>query len=326
MSQNITRQLVHAVHECFTPGQSKRADKFNSTIDTRWKIYSSSSRQDMLDLAKDFGNFLREHDPAKTRAYSIQRDTVQAYIDSKASTCVDKTIGKIMSRLGKLEQCCKHTYSGSADQFSWNVGMADIPASTKSADFVKDVPVPPDVSRSVISALQEKRSEVGNAAFLSAYAGMRANETTHLKIKDIHFDGGEFGWGYIEIVKGPEGGAKGGRPRVIPILNPDISNNLIEIIGDKKPDDYIAAKADGSRMMPDNVQRALRDVMDAKYGNTYKGNRCHGMRKTWAQNYYDEVRSGGCTKKEAVAKTNEVLGHGTDRGEQLVKMYVKNIW
>lgn len=50
------------------------------------------------------------------------------------------------------------------------------------------------------------------------------------------------------------------------------------------------------------------------------------MRKTWAQTYYDMVRKGGATHKEAVEKTNEVIGHGSKRGVEMVQMYVANIW
>jgi len=324
MSKNLTRQLVHAVHDCYTPGHDKRADKFNPAIDTGWKIYSSTSRRDMLDLAKDFGKFIQKNSPEMTRAYYVSWNEVHAYLNSKTATCADSTIVKIYSRLSKLELCCKHTYAGSADQFRWNVYEVDVPASTKNDGFTKDTPVPLDVSKAVITALMGMRSEVGNAVTLSAYAGMRANETTCLKVKNVHFTGGEFGHGFIEIVKGPEGGAKGGRPRIIPILNQEAHNAIKSIVAGKNPDDHVAAKADGSKMTPDNVQRALRQVMDKRFGRTYKGNRCHGMRKTWAQMYYDTVRER-CSRKEAVSKTNEVLGHGSNRGEEMVRMYVKNI-
>jgi len=327
MSCNITRQLVHAVHGCYTPGHSKRADKFNPAIDTSWKIYSSTSRRDMLDMAKDFGGFLREHFPDLTRASRISPDNIQAYINAKAATCVDATLGKIMSRVGKLEVCCRHAYSGERDTFAWHVKGVTTPSSTKNADFVKDTPVPLEVSKTILATLSEKRSsEVGNAVTLSAYAGMRANETTCLKVKNITFYGGEFGFGYITIAKGPEGGAKGGRPRVIPILNQESQDAIKSVIAGKQSEDYVAAKSDGTKMTPDNVQRSMREVMDKQFGHTYKGNRNHGMRKAWAQRYYDVVRNGGCTRKQAVEKINEVLGHGSKRGEEMVRMYVAKIW
>lgn len=322
MSRSISKQLEHAVYECFTPGHSKRADKFNPAIDTSWKIYSLTSRRDMLDLAKDFGKYLKEKHSEIKKAFDISPAEIQSYLDTKAATCVDKTLDKIISRLGKLETCCKHVYSGS--DFSWRVDCSVKPKSTKNVDFVKDTPIPFEVSKAAIEALTFKKSEVYRAVILSAYCGMRSEETTCLKAQNIHFTGGEFGYGWVEIVKG--GGAKGDRPRIIPIISIEAQQALRKATAGKQAADYIASKEDGRKMTADNVQRALREWMDKAVGRKYKGNRCHGMRKTWAQSYYDLLRKNGCTKAEAISKTNAALGHGTNRGPSGIKMYVARMW
>lgn len=322
MSRSIAKQLEHAVHQCFTPGHSKRTDKFNPNIDTGWKIYSLSSQRDMLDLAKDFGKFIKRKYPAANKAYQIQPSEIQEYLNKKAATCVDKTLDKIISRLGKLEKCCKHAYPGS--DFAWSVDGCMKPPSTKNADFVKDTPVPMNVSKAAIEALSLKKSEVYRAVILSSYCGMRSEETTCLKAGNVHFSGGEFELGWVEIVKG--GGAKGDRPRTIPIISVEAQQALKKAVENKRPGDFVAAKNNGGKMTADNVQRALREWMDKEYSGRYKGNRCHGMRKTWAQTYYDIVRKGGCTKAEAVSKTNQVLGHGKKRGPGGIKTYVARMW
>ena len=45
----------------------------------------------MVDLAKNFEKFVKEAYPDVNRAYLITGDVLQAYIDKKASTCVDAT-------------------------------------------------------------------------------------------------------------------------------------------------------------------------------------------------------------------------------------------
>ena len=324
MSRSIAKQLEHAVHSCFTPRHSKRADKFNSEIDTSWKIYSLTYRRDMLDLAKDFGKFMKSNYPKTSKAYNILPINIDAYLKTKASTCTDKTLEKIITRLGKLENCCKHTYSNS--DFKWSVKSIIKPTSTKNADFKKDTPIPIEVSKLAIEKLSERRSEVYRAVILSTYCGMRAEETTCMKAENIHFTGGEFGYGWVKILKGPAGGAKGGRPRTIPIINEEAKLMLKKAIDGKKANEYVAESMFGGKMTPDNVQGTLRNWMDVQYGKKYKGNRCHGLRKTWSQMYYDIVRNSGCVKKDAISKTNDVIGHGKKRGAQGIDAYVARMW
>jgi len=152
---------------------------------------------------------------------------------------------------------------------------------------------------------------------------MRARETTCLKVENVHFAKGEFGLGWVQILKGPAGGAKGGRPRRIPIMDQEAQDALKAVVAGKKPDDYIAISEKGGKMGPDNVERAICAALKARFGDIYLYNDAHGMRKTFAQRYYDIIREKH-DKKETVAKTNSVLGHGYNRGEQGIKSYVAN--
>jgi len=325
MSQNIKEQFKNVVHGCAAPYHSKRADKFNDAIDTAWKIYANSSFDDMLDLAKNFGDFVREQYPEKNRAYLVDKDVIQTYMNSKAASWSQDTFFTNYSRLKKLEICCKHIYFRDSEKFNWHMDDVIVPKSVKEAAHKKDTPIPMEVSRVILADMREKRSEVVNAVTLSAYLGMRAEETTCLKPKSVHFTGGEFGLGWVQIVRGPEGGAKGGRPRVIPIIDKEGQNALKSVVAGKKLDDYIAVSERGGKMGPDNVEGAICDALKLKYGNTYLFNDGHGMRKTFAQRYYDIVRPGR-KKSKAVSKTNEVLGHGSKRGPSGIKEYVKNMW
>ena len=283
MSQNITRQLENVVYGCASPCHSKRADKFNDAIDTAWKIYANSSFDDMLDLAKNLGKFVREHYPDKTRAYQIDRDTVQAYMNSKTSNWKDETMWTNYSRIKKLEICCKHVFYREKENFNWDMENIIVPKSTKESKHSKDTPIPMEHSRLILAGMKGKDSETGNAVTLSAYLGMRAKETTCQTVQNIHFEKGEFGFGWVQIVKGPVGGAKGGRPRVIPILDKEAQDALKSITAGKKPEDYVAISERGGKMGPDNVERAICDALKARFGDTYLYNDAHGMRKTFAQ-------------------------------------------
>ena len=330
MSQNIAKQLENVIYGCASPCHSKRADKFNHAIDTAWKIYANKSFDDMLDLAKNFGKFIREHYPEKTRAYQIDKDTVQAYFNSKPNNWNDDTMWTNYSRMKKLEKCCKHIYFRDKDKFDWDMKNIFVPKSTKDVKYKKDKPIPADVAKVAIADLEKKDSEAVNGVKLSFCMGMRAEETTCLQVKNIRFDKGEFGFGYVVIVRGPDGGAKGGRPRKIPILDKADQDMLKSAVAGKNPDDYVVAKKptksnpDDIKMLPETVEDVFCEALRERHGDTYLYNALHGLRKTWAQRYYDITREK-YDKTRAVAKTNMVLGHGYNRGPGALKTYVKNM-
>ena len=280
MSQNIKKQLENVVHGCASPYHSKRADKFNHAIDTAWKIYANSSFDDMLDLAKNLGKYVREHYPDKTKAYQIDRNIIQAYMNSK------------------------------------------------TAQWAQDTPIPMEAARLILADMKENRSETVNAATLSVYLGMRAKETTCLTVENVHFTKGEFNLGWVQIVKGPAGGAKGGKPRRIPIMDQEAQDALRTIVAGKNPGNYVAAKEPDkngkTKLEPDTVESAIREALKARFGDTYLYNDGHGMRKTFAQRYYDVIREKN-DRDKTIAKTNAVLGHGYNRGPQGIKTYVKNM-
>ena len=319
------KQLEHAVRQCSAYGHSKRADKFNNAVNIDWKVYSDAYKRDMVDLARDFGNFLTVNYPRIRNSFEIGRDEIQAFLTKKASTCAETTMKTKLSRLWKLEQCCMRiSCTKNREKFNWDTSNVIVPKSTKEVQYKKNKSIPTEHANVAIADLSEKKSEAVNAVVLSLNTGMRVEEDTCLKVKNVHFEKGEFGYGYVVIVDGPEGGAKGGRPRIIPFLSEEARDAVKAIVAGKKPDDYIVENLkDGTKLTPTHVGRMLREALKPRHGDTYLYIGYHGLRKTFAQQYYDRVRKY-CTKKEAVSKTNMVLGHGKNRGEQALVTYVAN--
>ena len=279
------KQLEHAVRQCSAYGDSKRADKFNKAVNTDWKIYSDKSMDDMVDLALDFGRFITKNYPHIRNSYEIGRDEIQAFMNKKASTCAQTTLTTKISRLWKLEKCCiRISCTNNQKKFNWDTSNVIIPKSTKEVKYKKNKSISTEHANVAIADLNEKKSEVVNAVVLSLNTGMRVEEDTCLKVKNVHFEKGEFGYGYIVIVKGPEGGAKGDRPRIIPFLSAEARDAVKAIVAGKKPDDYIVENLkDGKKLTPTHVGRMLREVLKPRHGNTYLYIGYHGLRKTFAQ-------------------------------------------
>jgi len=321
---HMGKQLEHAVRASNTFGHSKRADKFNDAVNTDWKVYSDKYTDDLVNLGLDFGRFLTKEFPHIRNSFEIGPKEIEAFLEKKSFTCAQDTLKTQLSRLWKIEKCCMRiSCSKNKKKFNWDTSNVTVPESKKDAKYRKNKPIPLDVAKVAIADLKEKDSEAGNAVAVSAYAGTRVEESSCLKVENVHFSGGEFNLGWINIIEGPEGGAKNGKERFIPILNKEYQDVFKALVAGKKPGDYIAAKEGGGKLSTARISDALKKVLKARHGDTYLYNGCHAMRKTFAQLYYDITRKNH-TRKETISKTNLVIGHGKNRGEQGIDRYVAN--
>jgi len=320
---HMGKQLEHAVRACNTFCHSKRSDKFNDAVNTDWKVYSDKYKDDLVDLALDFGRFITKTFPHIRNSFEIGPAEILAFLETKTSTCKDSTLKTRISRLWKIEKCCMRiSCSKNREKFHWNTSDVVIPKSTKKNAYSKNKTIPLEVAKVAIADLKGKDSETGNAVAVSAFAGTRVEESSCLKVENVHFDKGEFGFGWIHIIEGPAGGAKAGKERIIPILNKEYQDIFKSLVAGKKPGDYIAAK-EGGKLTPEHIGDMLKKVLKARHGDTYLYNTCHALRKSFAQLYYDITRKNH-TRKETISKTNMVLGHGKNRGEQGIESYVAN--
>jgi len=317
MQKFLTGQFVQAIDGCYTLNEEKIA---------KWQICRETSYQNVRNLAEEFGTYISEYFSVDTPDFSVDHDVILAFLNLKTDDCSDDTLIKKMSGIRKLERCFKYVFP--EEDLIWNTAKVIIPKSTKITDFAKDKPIPLDVSKTVIPELLKKRSEVGHGPLLSTYLGLRVGETVCLKVEDICLSGGDLGFGYVTIKAGDEGGAKNKMGRIVPVLDQEAQDALKSVISGKKPGDYVVAKKPdkygSTQMTPGYVCSALSDVLTKNFGDTYKYNGCHGMRKTWAQRLYDEFRKL-YTREIVIIKTSEALGHQPPYGEENLASYVPNI-
>ena len=145
--------------------------------------------------------------------------------------------------------------------------------------------------------------------------GLRVDEIAHQKIVDIYLEGGEFDLGYINVSCG-----KHGRKRLIDIKTVQDRQVLEEVIENAREEgiEYITTKKTATlENRLTNLKKKV-GINDDLVG-------WHGIRKLYAQEYYDQVRKE-TNRRDAIGKTNQQLGYGYDRGEQALKTYVGNMW
>jgi integrase len=145
---------------------------------------------------------------------------------------------------------------------------------------------------------------------LAGRFGMRVSETCKLKPKDINFNTMQ-----LHIHE-----SKGGRSRDIEIRSNDI--DYFKRIIENKPMDkrLVTIKEDSVNKYLSRAEESL--GIREKYKEADTGIHC--IRKMVAQQRYDMYRSNGLSKKDAINKVSEYLGHGKNRTETM-KQYILNI-
>ena len=323
--RTLSYALNHAIQENFCPGESKRSAKFQLQGKTDNKIYSYSHKDSLHSTAKDFANFTKEIFGIRA-VYEIDPKHIAAYIEHKAKTCNEKTLLKVSSHLAKLELCCKCTYS--SEKINWDVKEVIIPVSANNSGITKDKPMDWETSQKIIDYMTRPgtHSEAYRSLELSRLLGMRVEETVNARANRFHFEPSkDYPFGYVEIRKGD--GAKGNRPRLIPIQTKEQLEALKLLCAGRTGNDFIVQKSKigNQPLEKKSVSKSFNRALKSLGLEQYKGNLNHALRKDWAQRSYDLYRETH-TKSESVRYVNRILGHGEERSLSELSHYVNNIW
>ena len=323
--RTLSYALNHAIQDNFCPGESKRSAKFQLQGETDNKIYSYAHKDCLHSTAKDFAKFVKENFGTRT-VYEIDYKQLAAYLEHKAKTCNEKTLLKTVSLLAKLELCCKCTYS--SKKINWNTKDLVVPISANKTGITKDKPMDWATSQKIIDYMTRPgtHSEAYRSLELSRLLGMRVEETVNARANRFHFEPSkDYPLGYVEICKGD--GAKGNRPRIIPIQTKEQLETLKSLCSGRTGNDFIVQKSKigNQPLEKKSISKSFNRALKALDLDQYKGNLNHALRKDWAQRSYDLYRETH-TKSESIRYVNRILGHGEERSLSELSHYVNNIW
>ena len=161
---------------------------------------------------------------------------------------------------------------------------------------------------------------------LSRLLGMRVEQTVNARANRFHFESSkDYPFGYVEIRKGD--GAKGNRPRLIPIQTKEQLETLKSLCADRTGNDFIVQKSKigNQPLEKKSVSKSFNRALKTLGLEQYKGNLNHALSKDWAQRSYDLYRESH-TKSESVRYVNRILGHGEERSLSELSHYVSKIW
>jgi len=323
--RTLSYAINHAIQENFCPGESKRSAKFQLQSETDNKIYSYAHKDGLHSTAKDFAKFVKKNFGTRT-VYEINYKQLAAYLEHKAETCNEKTLLKTVSHLAKLELCCKCTYS--SKKINWNTKELVVPISANNTSITKDKPMDWATSQKVIDYMTRPgtHSEAYRSLELSRLLGMRLEETVNARANRFHLEPcKDYPFGFVEIGKGD--GAKGNRPRIIPIQTKEQLEALKSLCAGRIGNDFIVQKSKirNQPLEKKSVSKSFNRALKILGLEQYKGNLNHALRKDWAQRSYDLYREAH-TKNESVRYVNRILGHGEERSLSELSHYVNNIW
>lgn len=304
--RSLSNQLSYAVSKNKAIGQSKYSASKADRHDGR--SYSYASHNQKVDVAKNFGSWMRENHPEITRAIDITATHANEYLREKAESCRPATLQTYASDLRAIAKCVSNTYGSTAiDHPRIDIvvpGTDKLPSRTMAM-----------TARDMDRIQQHLRpdSNADRALKLERATGARVEGLTHVRPMDIHIYNDERASVFIHC-------EKGGRDRTVDVCGKEHVENLIHL-KDLQPEPSRPIVS----ISKDSINRAFNRIMhQIGIKNKYELTSVHAMRKEWAQRTYDRYRADH-NKLETIIYTNQQLGHGGDRDVDLLSRYVANI-
>lgn len=303
----MEQQLKYCVIESFREGVKKKADR-HSKNKRPGRTYSHSSRKQKEKDCEAFANWLTLNFPEIRWAKELTADHFQAYLDDLREA--GATQATLTSRASELRSICKEiaqTYGHKIDFKAIKTPKSPL-GSYRTAVGFKDG----DGEKIYQAASDTCKKGIE----LAQCFGLRAEGICHVTGSDIKRE--KDGSIYCIVRHGYE---KGGRPRVVKALTPELGERCLA---------YALSTPQSARIVPikpESLERALlRAKEKAGVKHDYKFQDCHAYRKEFAQNLYDQLRKAGKTPHETIGLVNLALGHSAERDTDLLAKYVSDIW
>lgn len=302
-SRSIKQQLYYTVNQNFKEGMDKYSLKKDGKMNGT-RIFSYADRKNLVDFTANFANWISENHREVRLAVEINSEHVQEFLNYKAKTCSKATVEQYMSKANKMQNLINSTYRTN--------NKLDI----KLPDVIKEKYILRDKQMTFehYELLEKNINENGLKAIECARNfGLRVSEIAKLEKRDIKLEEG-----VIRVVD-----SKGKKTREVDIVTEEqmkIARNLFNSVTSQR--DRIVTIRENS------INQALKRGLD-KIGlkEEYKVTGIHSIRKLYAQETYDRLRSEGLSIKEAKEEVSEQLGHSRERGndDNLIRRYIKNL-
>lgn len=294
--------MIYAVRESKAMGQKKRSEERDLRHDGR--TYSYSAYNVKQDVARQFGRWEEDHHPEITAARDIPTEHYVEWLNQKRDEGARQaTLDTYRSAIQSIDRQMVKLWGKEPCRELGPVHA--LPDRGKLRDRQMD--------RADFDALRgsyRDGSTGARALDLARAGGLRVQEISRLRGSDIRERGQEM---IIHVER-----SKGGRNRDIVITDRACYDSLREL-RDRYGDERICPIKPDS--LNKNIERGLERL---GLGDKYRGTSFHAIRKMWAQGEYDRARRG-MDRNHAIKWVNVQLGHGADRDDRLISVYVGNL-
>lgn len=301
MARNLKYQFLNAINQNFKEGMDKHSLKSSGQMNGS-RIFSYSDRKNLIDVASNFSNWMKENHSEIKQVKDVNSNHIQGFLNSKKDTCSQATLKQYANKFNKLEKVVNNTYNTNANYKGFAI------PTTKEQTKIRNSSMSKSDFKKLETGFSNSKSSAKTAIQLSARAGLRVSETTKLQGRDINLSKG-----VINVVD-----SKGGRSREVPIRPQDKAYFMV----------LKASVGDNERICPvkpDSINKAIQREMEKQgIAEKYQDTSIHSIRKMYAQNEFDRLREEGHSITESLKEVSVLLGHGEDRME-LMQQYVLDI-
>lgn len=327
--RNLEHQFKYILSKSHHRGGSKRAAKFDGQMDHL--VFGDMHYDALCQHAKMISNFMEKR--GIRMLYDIKYSDIKDYLDQRAKTCNATTMVKEISYVRKLEEIAQHYYPRSSINWGTNDFKAsDYASASKPPEYEKNKTMDLSTVEELIDNIRTySKTNAWKALAAGRCLGFRISEIVKIKIQNFSFNPDSadpnnlYGFGYYIINKNE--GAKGNRPRIIPIHSAEDRDYLMSLCGDRRNGYLITNYRSAARLTSSAVNKQIVEAMKRlNIYDQFRGNIEHAVRKLFAQTVYDLERNAGRTQHDALVIDDCQLGHGDKRGKRLHDTYVHNQW
>lgn len=302
-NRSIGYQFENAINSAFGKDGKGGADKHSmrkNKQDTTSTVFSYKERSSLLKTGYQLSNFLKENYPEVSSIAEIEPHMVQGFMNMKANTNNENSLGTIKSTLNKLDKVATRRYKSKESSFMDNVKK---PKTTCPNDIRKNINTTASDWEKISAAMQGSRSKANDLIRLAKEQMFRAESLTNFRVSDF-----DFKYKIIKVVDD-----KGGRDRYVPMRNPELCKSICGVLG---PDERI------TKLKPDSINKQFRRLTEkAGISEKYKDAKTgiHSLRKGTACEIAKRYKDSGYDREEILSKISQELGHGTSRRDVLKK-------